>query len=1138
MRLLPLALPLLILVAAGVETNYNPECFEILEMLATMEGFDYSNITFAKTLFGDEKINFEVKTWRGNCYYNIGTLNGKVTIVSNKPFKDPTLLAFSDSKTVKDLIRNPDLNSFQRAIETGKIRLEPVGFADKFKFGTTGILSRFIPRNATPAPTLTPPPITQEDFDGDGVLNSFDRCDPYVLKNQTGDRLARIFYYTCPIYGSREEYNGNAPYEDIYDYVLSDGCGLKETDGGVRYYKKGSICVENVTYIPPHEIHRQPRGQPGIVLGHVISRCEAIYTDYCIDNETLVEYYYDPPRRISHPILGVTYLPGQIKNETHKCLFGCVNGQCILKDIDSLHSPANNSCSSTRCGFWPWERGDYYSINELGKKIISLKTGKSIENVSERDDFSDRCLDSSTLKEYYLATEIKIDPFGRLEDHPVVKEENYSCLCEGGRCRAEGDIKIVDVQPVQVVYGAPLIKGKGTAFKVVLDSSFGERIEVELELRLPPNEWNYTGPNKWFIWVPPHTWGYEVVLLGWDVIPATTPNLPSGWSAPMVQNLGVEYRDAPRPIADNVSFTVVANVYEYAFDINPSNNVFTRQNVEVITTKPFRVMYFVHVPDSSYIDVPNNTIKCSVQTASGCKHGSDISLQQMWQNIWNIARDSTEYLLGVAPIADENISFAINFTVNVESNYGGVDNYRNNISNIAASWGYDAAVTIDPCDRCGNANPGPPYVCAIGGAPGSQASTIAHELLSHEILGFIGECYSCTPYINGSLVDCDACVASDGFWVNKWESYEKGKWVDNQGNWEINGSKYYACVGSAREMWQRLDDLWEYNNSSKRLPGGYLDLIRKFKDPNDPTVLVVSGKIHRNGSAEFNKFFEIIEGSVDIEQNTPGEYYIVLLDSEGKVLSKYGFNPSFELLTHEGVVQTDQYPFVFRILWDNKTAKIQLHRENEVLVSKEVSQNKPEIWITSPIKGAVFKENETLIVRWNARDADGDELVFSVGLTKDKENWVPLASNLKNNEYVLSTNYLSRGTYWIKVRATDGVNTAEDISEFFVDVPMVEQQKEVCGNNFCNLRFENSLSCAEDCPSGIKDNICDMIKDNRVDPDCEEGIDPDDTAIYEKDITEAHEKSNLLVYGAISLVAIVLFGIIVGVYKIVRRLRK
>ncbi|MEM1579241.1 MAG: hypothetical protein QXR77_06165, partial [Archaeoglobaceae archaeon] len=62
MRLLPLALPLLILVAAGVETNYNPECFEILEMLATMEGFDYSNITFAKTLFGDEKINFEVKT--------------------------------------------------------------------------------------------------------------------------------------------------------------------------------------------------------------------------------------------------------------------------------------------------------------------------------------------------------------------------------------------------------------------------------------------------------------------------------------------------------------------------------------------------------------------------------------------------------------------------------------------------------------------------------------------------------------------------------------------------------------------------------------------------------------------------------------------------------------------------------------------------------------------------------------------------------------------------------------------------------------------------------------------------------------------------------------------------------------------
>ena len=90
-----------------INNQKNPECFEILDILSTMEGFDYSNIEIAKRMFGNEKINFEVETWRGKCYYGIGTLDGKVVIVSNKLFKRPTLLAFSDSNTVKMLFRNP-----------------------------------------------------------------------------------------------------------------------------------------------------------------------------------------------------------------------------------------------------------------------------------------------------------------------------------------------------------------------------------------------------------------------------------------------------------------------------------------------------------------------------------------------------------------------------------------------------------------------------------------------------------------------------------------------------------------------------------------------------------------------------------------------------------------------------------------------------------------------------------------------------------------------------------------------------------------------------------------------------------------------------------------------------------------------
>jgi len=84
------------------------------------------------------------------------------------------------------------------------------------------------------------------------------------------------------------------------------------------------------------------------------------------------------------------------------------------------------------------------------------------------------------------------------------------------------------------------------------------------------------------------------------------------------------------------------------------------------------------------------------------------------------------------------------------------------------------------------------------------------------------------------------------------------------------------------------------------------------------------------------------------------------------------------------------------------------------------------------------------LVKWDANDVDGDTLVFSLGLSKDKENWVPLAWNLKDKEYVLRTNSLSKGHYWLKVRVTDGINTAEVISgEFFIGIPEGKIEKEI-----------------------------------------------------------------------------------------------
>ena len=735
-----------------------------------------------------------------------------------------------------------------------------------------------------------------------------------------------------------------------------------------------------------------------------------------------------------------------------------------IKNVGDAEAPQSETLLSIRGGY-----GEQAVTYEAYDRVEPLDAGESrIEMFENFQFFCDPTV--GTYDVYVEADE---------PDDVVEVNENNNFNTSTFLCWKHMDISVVDAEPVQVVYGAPLIKGKGTAFRVIVDSTSDVDLDVEFELELPQNEWeipipdNY--PSSWIVRIPANADNFEVMLpyipigsetigihsLSEGLISGTIVPLPSGSGPVIAGPLTVTYRNVPRPIADKVSFTIRVDPENRLIETDEENNEITKSNIEVKTTKQFKIMYFIHVPNSDYIDPTSGDILCGIQrqfSECRCKYCQNLTISEVWQNTFDIAKRSTEYLLGVSPIADTKMQYAIMFNVSVQSDYGGNNDYWREISKVAGTYGYDYVISIDPCDGCGVSNSGDGmYVCNIGGAPGSEPPTAAHELLSHEILGFSKECYGCIPYRNGSRtvdqcprcdVDCDSCVASDGFWVNKWKAYKGGHWEEVEENgekdWKIVGAKYYAgSVASEDITWQRLSNLWKWSDGS--LPGGYLDLIDKFEDKNDPLVLFVSGKVYKNGSAEFDSYFEVAEGSVNIEPNAIGDYYIVLVDSEEKVIDKYGFTTNFELLTHEGVKYINQSSFVYRVPWNDKIKRIELQDKNgNVLASKTVSPNKPEIWIISPKNGDVFRENETILVKWDANDVDGDTLVFSLGLSKDKENWVPLAWNLKDKEYVLRTNSLSKGHYWLKVRVTDGINTAEAISgEFFIGIPEGKIEKEI-----------------------------------------------------------------------------------------------
>jgi len=83
-----------------------------------------------------------------------------------------------------------------------------------------------------------------------------------------------------------------------------------------------------------------------------------------------------------------------------------------------------------------------------------------------------------------------------------------------------------------------------------------------------------------------------------------------------------------------------------------------------------------------------------------------------------------------------------------------------------------------------------------------------------------------------------------------------------------------------------------------------------------------------------------------------------------------------------------------------------------------------------PAGGEVWKAGTPAIVSWKAEDSDGDPLTFSVLVSADAgKTWIPVAAGLTGSKYTFDTTGLPLAQQAVvKVRVSDGVNTAESIS--------------------------------------------------------------------------------------------------------------
>jgi hypothetical protein len=154
-------------------------------------------------------------------------------------------------------------------------------------------------------------------------------------------------------------------------------------------------------------------------------------------------------------------------------------------------------------------------------------------------------------------------------------------------------------------------------------------------------------------------------------------------------------------------------------------------------------------------------------------------------------------------------------------------------------------------------------------------------------------------------------------------------------------------------------------------------------------------------------------------------------------------DPDGQLLASEPIVETNInhdslniVPFVMAVPLAPGTSQVEIRRQGEILAERVFSPNAPEVELLTPNGGEVY--TSPFEVRWQASDADGDDLTYTLQYSPDSgQTWQVLAFGLTDESHQVLSLYNLTGSDQAKIRvlATDGGNTGVDVSDGDFSVP-------------------------------------------------------------------------------------------------------
>jgi hypothetical protein len=194
--------------------------------------------------------------------------------------------------------------------------------------------------------------------------------------------------------------------------------------------------------------------------------------------------------------------------------------------------------------------------------------------------------------------------------------------------------------------------------------------------------------------------------------------------------------------------------------------------------------------------------------------------------------------------------------------------------------------------------------------------------------------------------------------------------------------------------------------------------------------IIVSGMISVDGNAYFNPFYMLTADACAVSPSG-GTYTLRFLDGSRAVLAEYGFTPDFRAYGIEA--EADVAPFLFVLPFPYSTKYVTLIGEalveaRDALAEVVVSAHAPSVEVRYPNGGENF--SGVVDIAWVGADQDGDELTYAVLYSPDGSAWLPIAEGLGSTTFAWDTGSSPGGpTCYIKVMATDGVNTSQDESD-------------------------------------------------------------------------------------------------------------